>query len=132
MTSVSIPHSKVFYCSQWKQTMPNILFAKDKLMWAIFIVLAITTFITEQENSMAYTTRWLCCLVCKAPPKWLSSSANGILQTMLLQLQPVATQSQLVEIGWFFTQAGAFVFGSGLAIVPFLYGGVVKEYHWLK
>ena len=23
------------------------------------------------------------------------------------------------------------VFGSGLAIVPFLYGGVVKEYHWL-
>lgn len=30
------------------------------------------------------------------------------------------------------TKAGAFVFGSGLAIVPFLYGGVVKEYHWLN
>jgi chromate transporter len=29
-------------------------------------------------------------------------------------------------------KAGAFVFGSGLAIVPFLYGGVVKEYHWLN
>ncbi|HEY3238334.1 MAG TPA: chromate transporter, partial [Acidimicrobiia bacterium] len=26
----------------------------------------------------------------------------------------------------------AFVFGSGLAIVPFLYGGVVKEYGWLN
>src|SRR5207302_389469 len=26
---------------------------------------------------------------------------------------------------------GTFVFGSGLAIVPFLYGGVVKEHHWL-
>ena len=32
---------------------------------------------------------------------------------------------------WFFTKAGAFVFGSGLAIVPFLYGGVVREHQWL-
>ena len=32
---------------------------------------------------------------------------------------------------WFFVKAGAFVFGSGLAIVPFLYGGVVREHRWL-
>jgi chromate transporter len=31
----------------------------------------------------------------------------------------------------FFVEAGAIVFGSGLAIVPFLYGGVVKDHHWL-
>ena len=31
----------------------------------------------------------------------------------------------------FFLKAGAFVFGSGLAIVPFLHGGVVTENHWL-
>ena len=31
----------------------------------------------------------------------------------------------------FFTKAGLFVFGSGLAIVPFLHGGVVVEHHWL-
>jgi chromate transporter len=31
----------------------------------------------------------------------------------------------------FFSQAGSFVFGSGLAIVPFLYGGVVNQFHWL-
>ena len=34
-------------------------------------------------------------------------------------------------MGWFFTKAGAFVFGSGLAIVPFLHAGVVTENHWL-
>src|SRR4030095_738606 len=39
---------------------------------------------------------------------------------------------RLWQIAIFFTKAGAFVFGSGLAIVPFLYGGVVKEYGWLN
>ena len=38
---------------------------------------------------------------------------------------------QLLQIGLFFAEAGAFVFGSGLAIVPFLYGGVVNGHHWL-
>jgi chromate transporter len=46
--------------------------------------------------------------------------------------QNVGLNSTLKQIGWFFFKAGAFVFGSGLAIVPFLYGGVVKEYHWLN
>ena len=46
--------------------------------------------------------------------------------------QPVTTESKLWQIAWFFTKAGAFVFGSGLAIVPFLYGGIVKEYAWLN
>ena len=68
----------------------------------------------------------------KAPPKWLSSTANGMFPAILVQLQPIATESRLWEIAWFFTKAGAFVFGSGLAIVPFLYGGVVKEYQWLN
>ena len=33
--------------------------------------------------------------------------------------------------GGYFAEAGAFVFGSGLAIVPFLHGGVVDDFHWL-
>ncbi|HEV2219178.1 MAG TPA: chromate efflux transporter, partial [Casimicrobiaceae bacterium] len=38
----------------------------------------------------------------------------------------------LAQLGAFFLKAGAFVFGSGLAIVPFLYGGVVHDHHWLN
>jgi len=38
----------------------------------------------------------------------------------------------LGKLAVFFLIAGAFVFGSGLAIVPFLYGGVVHVYHWLN
>jgi chromate transporter len=105
---------------------------KDKLLWAIFIVLAITTFITEQEILWLILLGGIAVWFAKAPPRWLSSTANGMLPIILLQLQPVATESKLWQIAWFFTKAGAFVFGSGLAIVPFLYGGVVKEYGWLN
>jgi chromate transporter len=41
------------------------------------------------------------------------------------------TATSLVSIGWFFAHAGLFVFGSGLAVIPFLYGGVVQDRHWL-
>ena len=42
-----------------------------------------------------------------------------------------ASTNVLWEILLFFTKAGAFVFGSGLAIVPFLYEGVVRQFGWL-
>lgn len=104
---------------------------KDKLLWAIFIVLAISTFITEEEILWVILLAGVAVWFAKAPPKWLNTGANGIFPAILVQLQPIATESKLWEIAWFFTKAGAFVFGSGLAIVPFLYGGVVKEYGWL-
>jgi chromate transporter len=37
----------------------------------------------------------------------------------------------LLALGLFFFKAGAFIFGSGLAIVPFLREGVVHQHHWL-
>ena len=103
----------------------------DKLLWTIFIVLAATTFITEEEILWVILLAGVVVWFTRAPPKWLNPGANGIFPVLLIQLQPVATESRLWEIAWFFTKAGAFVFGSGLAIVPFLYGGVVKEYQWL-
>jgi chromate transporter len=39
--------------------------------------------------------------------------------------------SSLIAIFLFFAAAGLVVFGSGLAIIPFLHGGVVLERHWL-
>jgi chromate transporter len=37
----------------------------------------------------------------------------------------------LGTLGGFFLQAGAFTFGSGLAVVPFLHQGLVSDHHWL-
>ena len=47
-------------------------------------------------------------------------------------LAVAVTPELLAQILWFFTKAGAFVFGSGLAIVPFLHAGVVQELGWLN
>jgi chromate transporter len=43
----------------------------------------------------------------------------------------IVTLPTLLALGTFFIKAGAFTFGSGLAIVPFLHQGVVLEHHWL-
>jgi chromate transporter len=50
----------------------------------------------------------------------------------MLLAQQDSRNDKLWDIFLFFVQAGAFVFGSGLAIVPFLYGGVVNDYGWLS
>jgi chromate transporter len=73
----------------------------------------------------------------KAPPTHLSKGgpAAMALAAQLPTVSSVATVIDwplLAQIGIFFGEAGAFVFGSGLAIVPFLYGGVVNEHHWLN
>src|SRR5207248_11677371 len=43
----------------------------------------------------------------------------------------IAVRGKVPELLWFFTKAGAFVFGSGLDIVPFLYGGDLEQHHWV-
>jgi chromate transporter len=41
------------------------------------------------------------------------------------------TRETLWQLGYFFFKAGAFTFGSGLAVAPFLHQGAVLDHHWL-
>jgi chromate transporter len=50
---------------------------------------------------------------------------------LAIRSSAVAPGSGLLSIFLYFAKAGMFVFGSGLAVVPFLYGGVVQQHHWL-
>lgn len=113
--------------SSYKLTQKSL--KKDEWLWGIFVVICLVTFITEQEILWVILLAGLVYWLVKFPPK-ISSKAFLLLP---LGVFPAwIPESKLMQIAWFFTKAGAFVFGSGLAIVPFLYGGVVKEYQWLN
>src|SRR5262249_49750291 len=74
-------------------------------------------------------------LLAPPPPRFSSlrrAPASILAPALLTGLGGPAAAGVLWTILWYFAEAGAFVFGSGLAIVPFLYGGVVREFHWLS
>lgn len=106
---------------------------KEWILWGIFVLLGVTTFITENENIWLILAAGFVFWLYKASPK-LHNKANSFfaIPVLLQIITGGATAGKLTQIWWFFLKAGAFVFGSGLAIVPFLYGGVVKEYQWLN
>ena len=105
---------------------------KDWLLWSIAFVLSITTFITETEILWLILAAGVIVWLCRSPPKFTKSLNTILFLPVLLQIAATNwANEKLAQIWWFFLKAGAFVFGSGLAIVPFLYGGVVKEYQWL-
>lgn len=105
-------------------------FKQNWMLWIFFVVAASITFCTQQEYVLLFIAAGLLYMFVKAPPKWFTNkTANGF---VLLQIGFWEYEaSTLTKIAIFFTKAGAFVFGSGLAIVPFLHAGVVTENHWL-
>jgi chromate transporter len=122
--------------SAYKLTTKSI--GKDRLLWVIYLVSAAATVITESEFVLLFLGAGLLVWLTRAPPKkWFGGGSTPGFMAFAAQLPnaaPVAAStdwSVLWQIGVFFAEAGAFVFGSGLAIVPFLYGGVVNEHHWL-
>lgn len=108
----------------------------NKLLWAIYLISAGVTIVTEQEMIWLFLGAGVVTLLVNAPPKWVTrrfgqGETNVVLPLAMLPAIPVASSKTLLQMFFFFTKAGAFVFGSGLAIVPFLYSGVVKEHAWL-
>ena len=117
--------------SAWK--LVKMTLATDRLLWAIFVGAGVVTAWTESEIVWVFIAGGVLGLLARGlastrpgsvalavAPVWLVSGLHG----------PAASE-MLWRIWWFFAEAGAFVFGSGLAIVPFLYGGVVDRFHWL-
>lgn len=106
---------------------------KDKLLWAIYLLLAIVTIVTESEIAALFIGSGIVVWLWRYPPK-IFTSGKGLSALVALPIAPLtntASAETLTQIALFFAKAGSFVFGSGLAIVPFLYGGVVNEHKWL-
>ncbi len=121
--------------SAYKLTQKTI--GRDWLLWLIYLVSAAVTVWTESETVLLFLGAGIINWLHRTPPPFLSRPGKGSTLLAISPLTAAAADSPLGEfetlgrIALFFTKAGAFVFGSGLAIVPFLYGGVVKEYGWL-
>jgi chromate transporter len=105
--------------------------ARDGILWLLFGASAAVTAATGSEIVWLVLACGVVTMFVRAPPRATSVPFFVVPATLLTGAHGVASGRALVEILWFFTKAGAFVFGSGLAIVPFLYDGAVRQYQWL-
>ena len=114
---------------------------RDPLLWGIFGALALTTMIAEAELAEFFVIAGMVTLFARARPtraQALMAGGGGAALVAIIWLierwfvnLKIGGDQILLQILVFFTKAGAFVFGSGLAIVPFLHQGVVQQFGWL-
>ncbi|MGI8952530.1 MAG: chromate transporter [Chitinophagaceae bacterium] len=127
----------IIFISSYKLTVKSVgkfnaeSFTKNWLLWIFYIAAFAITFIYQTEMLLLFIAAGLIYMFSKAPP---SFSKSNITRSILL-FTGIGfwnyNAKTLKELAWFFTKAGAFVFGSGLAIIPFLHGAVTK-YHWIN
>ncbi|MGH7341601.1 MAG: chromate efflux transporter, partial [Candidatus Rokuibacteriota bacterium] len=115
---------------------------RDPLLWAIFGVLALVTVWAQAELAEFFVLAGFVVLFARSRPsrrQAVASGLGGLLVIAIIWLTErwfvnltLGGEHVLLQILVFFAKAGAFVFGSGLAIVPFLQQGVVQQFGWLN
>lgn len=100
------------------------------LLWSFYLLAVVVTVLTQQEQVLLFIGCGLLFMVIKVPPTWIKKPTLPVLIVSGIGFWDYSND-KLTQIGLFFVKAGTFVFGSGLAIVPFLHAGVVAEYNWL-
>jgi chromate transporter len=106
---------------------------QDKLLWIIFAVMMVVTAVTASEIAWLFLLSGVVTVLVRAPPRRSAGTpAAAVVPAWLLTgLGGSVSLGTVATVFLYFAAAGAFVFGSGLAIIPFLHGGVVDRYHWL-
>jgi chromate transporter len=107
---------------------------RDVRLWVISAITVTVTAVTGAEIALLFIAAGLVMMLWEAPPQFLHRGTSAlILASPLAQSVAIGSASggTLIALGLFFLKAGAFIFGSGLAIVPFLRDGVVEQHHWL-
>jgi chromate transporter len=108
---------------------------RDPLLWVVVLVNAIVVAWTEAELlwvlalSGAVVLAWRMWRE-RAPGRSVTAAAVFPLW-LVTGLHGPASGETMARILGFFAKAAVVVFGSGLAVVPFLHGGVVGDYGWL-
>jgi chromate transporter len=117
---------------------------RDPILWGIFAILTVVTIWAQAELAEFFILAGLVVLLVRAWPGWRQGLLMGLggigvggaiwwLEAWLRYAGTAADSTDvLAQILLFFTKAGTFVFGSGLAIIPFLHQGVVQQFGWLN
>lgn len=130
-TAVSASVIGIIISSSLKLTQKNV--GGRKLLWIIFTVMFIATVYTKTENVWLLLAAGIFTVIIYNPPEFKSFPGVFTLPMLSAPLTFIGIKSLplLARLLVYFTKAGFLVFGSGMAIVPFLYGGVVLQNHWL-
>lgn len=114
------------------QKLTKLTLAGDPLLWAVFAINAVVTALTESEIVWVFLASGVLVYLVRIRPGFATrASSFAPWAWWFTGLHGPATGSVLWDLCIYFAEAGAFVFGSGLAIVPFLHGGVVEHHGWL-
>ena len=120
--------------SAWRLVRKTV--GKDWLLWGVVGANAVVTALTERELISVIVASGLLVLIVRGRRRTRAGATTAaalfvIPPSLLTGLHGAAEPGLLTTIGLYFAKAGALVFGSGLAIVPFLHGGTVVDMHWL-
>jgi chromate transporter len=113
----------------------RLMMCSSVLLWSIGAVMAVTTAWAQREIAWLFVLAGFVPVAVAARSVKTGPPAVSSTPLLFAVAAPSATTqavASLSTIFWFFVKAGAFVFGSGLAIVPFLYGEVVHTNQWLS
>jgi chromate transporter len=119
--------------SAWKLSKSTL--GSKRLSWVLFLVTAVVTVWTESEVVWLFIGAGVIAVAMRMLVQSQGIGAGSVFAMapwMFTGLNGPAPDGLLLRIFLYFAEAGAFVFGSGLAIVPFLHGGVVNQFHWLN
>ncbi|HVA86130.1 MAG TPA: chromate efflux transporter [Candidatus Saccharimonadales bacterium] len=112
----------------------------EPLLWAVAVAVGLVTYFSQGEVAVAFLVAGLLVVIVRVGParsvRAVGERISGGRVAGLALVGPLLPAGAtdpgiLAHLALFFIKAGAFVFGSGLAIVPFLHQGVVIEHRWL-
>jgi chromate transporter len=117
--------------AQSARKLTRLTLRRDRFLWIIFGVSALVTAWTESEIFSVFVAAGALTMLVRGfgrswgwaallPPGWIAGAVAGPTSAGLLWMLFI-----------YFAQASMLVFGSGLAIVPFLHQGVVQQFQWL-
>jgi chromate transporter len=118
--------------AQSARKLTRLTLGRDRLLWFVFGCSALVTAWTESEIFLLFVASGVLTLLVRE--SFLRSPTMPLILLVpgsLWNWMEIGSAPLLARLFAYFGEASMLVFGSGLAIVPFLHQGVVQQFHWL-